>query len=214
MILKVLVFAVIMVHGTDATCCCSGGASIFPRIELTPEQQQTLLNLADYLELLPCEERTEKIYNMTESPIELTDAQLIGIAQRYSGSFQDPSDPVDCEDERFFESSVPMLPQRKRRAVGTSVCPAVEEVNQKLFLAYSKSGGLVYVAQPSVNNGFQQSQYVYETICSTEVCDSPSCACSTVLIPSGKSVVNVIRGGVATFTEEIVMTRACRAFSP
>ncbi|XP_071954117.1 uncharacterized protein [Antedon mediterranea] len=208
--LKVVILMLTFIHGSYATCCCSESASVFPRVELTNEQKQQLINLANFLESLPCDQRMNRTYNMTQPPIQLSDSQMVGLAQRYGGSFQEASDVGPCQEPIIEQPR----PSRKRRATdGTPVCRATVEDNKMLFVAYNKNGELVYIPQPTTGNGFQMAQFFYESVCLDAGCDGPACSCSTDLIPSSTCIVHVIQGNTNTFTQQTIMTRRCNAFT-
>ncbi|XP_071954256.1 uncharacterized protein [Antedon mediterranea] len=235
MVVSSRIVVIIMIMFNIILVNCQRTCDSQRNVELTPAQRQKLLNIAEVLELLPCEQREKCVFEMQEPPIHLTDTQLNALADRFNGSFENPYDVGTCQESTMQSSSVsvayeetvsfPSLSfggkplRRKRREItptaqpGTSVCRVNRDDNKMLFLSYNKRGDLVYIAQPSIRNGFVKKQLFYESTCSSNVCESGlACGCSTKLVPAAKAVVYVIkRGEQSSFVESPVMTRTCVA---
>ncbi|XP_033124513.1 uncharacterized protein LOC117122862 [Anneissia japonica] len=204
-----------MCRSEQEQCCRAMVRQCYPRPELNPDQLKTLRTLADELEKLPCDQRIERIYNTTESPITYTEEQMEYLTMRYATRFEaSPPEQTECFDN---SSSVSM--RRRRATPGTRVCSTIVDAFTTPHLALDRRGQIVLVPQGidrvdrRTGVRFKTNQYVFETICQSRTCLGVPCNCATISRPSAIAIVHYIRGGTSLFIEDVIQARTCYAFT-
>ncbi|XP_033116708.1 uncharacterized protein LOC117116711 [Anneissia japonica] len=168
---------------------------------LTQQQTDALFKLSQELDLLSYQELQERVYNTTESPIDLSDEQMMELFNYFHGLFkkrEEQNSTVIAIDEKNFINSTTI-----------NVCSSVFDV-KRYNLALDRFGNVVYVPQLVKYDSYQEFA---EGLCTgTECVSSASCKCKTALSDLGRSIVTYIRRGDPKFYTTWILLNSCTAY--